>query len=157
MHVSKRAGLLIKIAASCIEKQVNQDMKEHDITGSQLSVLQHLEGAGELLPMRSIETALHISQPTALGLVRRLEKKDYVSTCTCAEDRRVMLVGITETGRTICREANRQMEQFEDRMLGGMSGEERDQFLILLERALSNICSCSSGSCKKEETCHGDA
>lgn len=154
MHVTKRAGLLIKIAASCIEKQVNQDMKEHDITGSQLSVLQHLTCAGEPLPMRSIETALHISQPTALGLVRRLEKKEYVSTCTSAEDRRVLLVGITETGRTICQEANRQMEAFEDKMLDGMSGAERDQFLSLLEQALSNIC---SGSCRKEDACHADS
>jgi len=135
----RSVGLMIKTASCCLEKKVNQEMKEEDLTSSQFGVLRLLSGEGQALPMKELEKSLHISQPTALGLVRRLEPKGYVTTRTSEKDRRVLLVEITKKGQAVCNRARQHALETEAQMLSGMSDSEKDFLRDLLWRLLENV------------------
>lgn len=65
-----------------ISKTTNRQLREHDITLSQVQVLGFLYEKGENIPLKSIEAEFHITQPTVAGITRRLVNKELISLQT---------------------------------------------------------------------------
>ena len=65
---------------------------------NQLTVLFHLYYHGDRI-MRQIAEKLRVSDPTATGIIDRLTEKGLVERFRDLEDRRRVIVGLTETGR----------------------------------------------------------
>ena len=82
-----------------------------------LDVLMLLADEGRL-PMRSIADALDVSQASTTGIVDRMEQRGLVERQRDDEDRRVVMVALTETGR-----------QF----IAGIATERRGRLATLLE------------------------
>ena len=70
----------------------------NDLTLNQLTVLFHLYYHGDRI-MRQIAEKLRVSDPTATGIIDRLTEKGLVERFRDLEDRRRVIVGLTETGR----------------------------------------------------------
>lgn len=68
------------------------------ISMTQLHVMHLLEHHGELAMSRLAET-LDVSVSAATGLVDRVEERGFVERIRVSEDRRVVMVRITDTGR----------------------------------------------------------
>ena len=104
-------GRLLKQIHDGLEKQANNDLRTHDLTMAQVSVLMLLNDADkETLTLKEIEKALHVAQSTSAGIVSRLEQKGFVESFGDAEDKRIKLVRITQTGRQCCGEARANMD-----------------------------------------------
>jgi DNA-binding MarR family transcriptional regulator len=69
----------------------------------QLIVLTVLEGDGAL-PMRRLAEALDVSDASATGIVSRMEKRDLVERRHGTEDRREVLVHLTDAGASVFHE-----------------------------------------------------
>lgn len=69
----------------------------------QLIVLTVLEGDGAL-PMRRLAEALDVSDASATGIVSRMEKRDLVERHHGTEDRREVLVRLTDAGASVFHE-----------------------------------------------------
>jgi DNA-binding MarR family transcriptional regulator len=68
------------------------------VTQTQFLVLVAIHAAGRC-PMGTLARNLHVQMPTATGIVNRLVRAGYVRRTPDPEDRRQVLVGLTDKGR----------------------------------------------------------
>jgi len=86
-------------------------------TPSQLLVLQEIEQRGEATPS-AIASALQFGQPTVTSIVDRLVASELVTRRRSAEDRRQILLQVTDTGREVLDAAPDLLQtQFRERFL----------------------------------------
>lgn len=130
----------IKWLAIVMEQMVNQAISEQELTMSQGAVLFQLANAPEgTLSLKEIERNVRLSQPVALGIVKRLEEKDFVVSAVSPKDRRAKNIQITELGRQRLFEARAIMEQTEKDMFVGMTANDIDQFRACVMHMIQNI------------------
>lgn len=133
-------GFYIKQIHDRLEKQANNNMRQKDLTLSQVATLLRLQEAENgQLSMKELERYFGVAQSTVAGIVSRLEQKKFVEAHADANDRRVKLVRITTLGKECCDEASQQMKDTDQKLLQGFSEEERKEFCSLLIRASENL------------------
>ncbi|MBI2763946.1 MAG: MarR family transcriptional regulator [Chloroflexi bacterium] len=69
--------------------------------------------------MRGLAESLDVSQASATGIVDRMQRRDLVERSHDPDDRRVVRVSLTETGR---------------RLIDGVAAERRGRLGLLLDR-----------------------
>ncbi len=140
MEEQTSCGLLLKQIHDGMERQANNELRAHDLTFAQISVLMLLDGAENgTLALKEIEKTLRVAQSTAAGIVARLEQKGFAEGCGDAADRRVKRVRITGTGRQCCGEARANMGHGEEALLSGLTEEERMILRMLLVKVRQNV------------------
>ena len=134
-------GGLIKQIHDALERNANNAMRPQGMTMAQFGVLLALDRAEDgILPLKTLEQkTLRVAQSTAAGIVNRLEQKDFVESFGDSGDRRVKLVRITAAGKACCREAERNMERAEEKLLSGLTETERSICLALLKKVRDTV------------------
>lgn len=135
MRQEKDCGFYIKHINDVLQRDANNALRSQDLTLSQITVLLLLEGApdGEL-SLKELERRLQVAQSTAAGIVVRLEQKDFVTSFTSSEDKRIKMVRVTERGLGCCESAKQNMQQTEDRLLSKLTEAERNTLIELLRK-----------------------
>ena len=89
-----------------------------------LLTLSALEREG---PVRvtTLAAAAGISQPAMTGMIQRLERKGLVTGVDDPEDARVALVGLSDAGRVLRRDQQRERRDRLAVLLAGLSAETR--------------------------------
>lgn len=136
-----------------IEEKAVKTGEYKDLTVNDMHVIEAID-MHEPKNMTSVAKALSVTTGTLTISVNGLVKKGYVSRIRSEEDRRVVLVSLTEKG---CR-AFAQHKRFHQRMIRavteGLTAEEQ----VVLERALRNVNQFfreipdSKRSCKEEKS-----
>lgn len=130
---------LIKLIAEQAERNANRLLRRLDITSSQLRALLTIEEAGEPIPEKRLEEQLHISQPSTVGLVRRMEGKELITTTPSPRDRRSILLELTPKGKKICQESKQDMIYGQNVVEQGLSEEEKCQLRRILGQIYQNL------------------
>lgn len=131
---------LLKQLHDMLERGANNSLRPYNLTMSQMEVLIILDQSPlHSMPLKELERRLHVAQSTAAGLVARLEKKGFVESYTSADDHRVKMVQVTDTGAECLRTSEAHRTSHETQLLAGFSPEEREQFRALLARAAKNL------------------
>ena len=140
MQRDNLCSALIKQIHDRLEKRVNALLRQQDLTLSQMNVLMELESArGRPLPLKELESLLHVAQSTAAGIVFRLKQKGFVESRPDENDRRVRMVSITAAGSACCRNAAADVKNMEAQLLGRLTEPERVLFRDLLEKAYQGL------------------
>lgn len=132
-------GFLIKLIYDEIDREVNRKLVKHGLTSSQVAVLIFLHTQEHAqATIKDIQRFLNVSQPTATGLVRRLEKKGFVRVFEDSQDRRVRIVRLTNETSSVYESIQSLMRETEAMLMQGFSAQERDQVYALLNRIYQN-------------------
>ena len=132
-------GFLIKLIYDEIDREVNRKLVKHGLTSSQVAVLIFLHTQERAqATIKDIQRFLNVSQPTATGLVRRLEKKGFVRVFEDPQDRRVRIVRLTNETSSVYESIQSLMRETEAMLMQGFSAQERDQVYALLNRIYQN-------------------
>ena len=75
------------------------------ISMAQLHILYTLQGSGEM-PMSRLAEVLHVSLSSATGLIDRIEERGFVERTRVPEDRRIVLIRVTDAGRRMLEEVD---------------------------------------------------
>jgi DNA-binding MarR family transcriptional regulator len=75
------------------------------ISMAQLHILYTLQRSGEM-PMSHLADHLNVSVSNATGLIDRIEERGFIERRRVAEDRRVVLIHVTEAGRRMLEEVD---------------------------------------------------
>lgn len=135
MNYTTTCPALIKQINDALEKQANNILRESGLTMSQVAVLIELDSAeGKQLHLKALERRFEVAQPTMLGIVRRLEEKDYVTMIPDENDRRMKLVRLSGEGEKKCEYGYTHMNLAESNLLSALNEDEREQFKTLLEK-----------------------
>lgn len=119
-----------------IEKKLNQMKRQTThaagLTPSQFVVLSTLWGR-DGIPFKDLAAANWCTRPTMTGIVDTLEKKGLVTRQPNPEDRRSLLVCLTDNGRALQR-TTRSMDAIFQNCCDGLNASETRQLSELLKK-----------------------
>lgn len=128
-------GILIKKINDGLERDANNDLRESGLTVSQAGILSVLSSSGEDgMPLKKLEERLHIAQPTAAGIIRRMVQSGLLEYYADPSDGRAKNVRMTERGKELSRWGREQMEKAERKLLDPLTEEEAAAFRSCLEK-----------------------
>ncbi|WP_127754496.1 MarR family transcriptional regulator [Devosia sp. 1566] len=112
------------------ERQGSQSLTE--VQFALLSILAQ----GEDLDQTALAGASGIDRSNVADVLKRLEVRGLVRRTAGLEDKRLVLVEITEKGRGLVGVAEQQLRRVDDQMLSQLNPGDRQQFIDLLMRVL---------------------
>jgi MarR family transcriptional regulator, organic hydroperoxide resistance regulator len=128
------AYLSLLRTTDALQTQVEAQLKEFGLTGTQYNALRILRGAGpEGLPCREIGERMITRDPDITRLLDRLEDRGFVQRARAKHDRRVIYGKITAAGLKLLREMDGPLEKFGREMLRHVGQEKLKQLIELLE------------------------
>jgi DNA-binding MarR family transcriptional regulator len=114
---------------------MRRDVREQvDLTPSRHRLLRVVARAGEPQRQTALAAALDVVPRSVTSLVDDLESAGLVERRPDPTDRRATLVAVTDEGRAVLAEADRQRRRHADELLGRLEPAERDELLRLLHR-----------------------
>ncbi len=128
------AYLSLLRTTDALQTQVEAQLKEFGLTGTQYNALRILRGAGpEGLPCREIGERMITRDPDVTRLLNRLEDRGFAERTRTKRDRRVIYGKITAAGLKLLREMDGPLEKFGREMLRHVGQEKLKQLIELLE------------------------
>lgn len=116
-----------------IEEKAIRTGEYNDLTVNDMHVIEAID-TKEAKNMSSVARALSVTTGTLTISVNGLVKKGYVERVRSEEDRRVVLISLTEKGRA----AHAQHKAFHQQMINAITEGLSEEEQIILERALRN-------------------
>ena len=128
--------VLVKLFKSIttIEEHEIQSGKFKNVTTNDMHVLDAI-GMDKPKNMTSVAKSLGVTTGTLTISVNSLVKKNYVTRVRSEEDRRVVLISLTEKGR----EAYMQHKQFRDGLVTSIVKDLSEEEKVILQKALKKI------------------
>ncbi|MFI3250964.1 MAG: hypothetical protein R3Y07_08375 [Eubacteriales bacterium] len=119
-------------------KQINHRLNQFDLSMAQGLVLIFLQEAeGHELPIKTLEKMSETAQPTMLGVINRLEQKNFITTHL--SEKRKKMVKITEAGLEMIPQLKECIEEVERIFFHDFTVGEHAIFMELLQKAKHNL------------------
>lgn len=104
----------------------------------------HMRALESLAPdhtrsMKELAEELQLTPPSVTMLARRLVETGLLRRAPHPDDSRVALLALTERGRTMYEQVSQEQVARMARLLQGLTPEEQQQFLSLLQRAVEAL------------------
>ena len=135
----KSIGGIIKYISDKVRQKADNNLKDHNVTLSQVRVLNFLWRENGSCSQKQIEDFLQVSHPTVVGLVSRMEQSGYIQTSVSPDDKRNKIVTVTDSGMSLASELCRYMEDIDKRMLVGLTDEQQAQLADMLYIVAQNF------------------
>lgn len=137
-------GGLLRELTIAVHRNIGVELSEHelgDMKGPQSMALGYLirASAQDEIYVKDLEKYMKIRKSTASELVSRLEKNGYVKTEKSQKDGRLKRLIVTEEGHEAYDRILQFLQEIDDRLVEGLSKEEVDTFVNLLNRLIQNM------------------
>ena len=117
-----------------IEEQAVREEKYKNITTNDMRVIEAI-GVGRPKNMTAVAKELGVTTGTLTIAVNSLVKKGLADRVRSEEDRRVVLVSLSQKGVEIFK----QHQQFHEKMINGVVEQLTEEEKVVLEKALKNL------------------
>lgn len=119
------------------EINLNAQLNTHNLHRAQWTVLYYLYNIG---PATLVEISHYqgVEKPTITRTFASLEKLGYVERVQ-GKDKREKRMRLTETGKNIYEQVRITIDQYERNILEGISEEEQQNMMHIMERMRNNI------------------
>ncbi len=136
--IDESVGYLLKLVRNGLDRAIDAEMAEHDLTGVQwgpLLMLHHGVGttAGELARYACVDTG------AVTRMLDRLEAKGLVERRASPKDRRVVELRLTREGERLCKQIPFGLARVGNHLLRGFTADEFEMLKRLLRRMVDNI------------------
>ena len=132
-------GEYIHWISDVLEKRTELSLMKQGLTLSQMMVIESFRHSEDgYQTVQDIQNALHVAQPTASGLVKRMEKKGLLKRVK-SRDKREKIIALTEEGLEKITSARKGMLSTEKYLLENLDDEEIEQFRYLLDKVWNSI------------------
>ncbi|MFD4490172.1 MarR family winged helix-turn-helix transcriptional regulator [Lysinibacillus fusiformis] len=111
---------------------LNEVLKQHHLYSSQWAILYCLHKNGPMT-LTQIWKYLNVEAPSITRAITRLETLGWVERLD-GEDKREKIVTLTEQANERLPAITETILAFEEEMVGSLTAEEQQQFMILLEK-----------------------
>ena len=116
--------------ARALRRSVHATLKEHGLTGAQFSLLTSIPPEG--IPLTQLASRSWADPGNVSGTIDRLESSGWVTRERWAEDRRVVLVFLSERGRELLAKLVPRHRKAVECAVRGLSLEQMEQLRTLL-------------------------
>lgn len=125
-----------------LDNRLSRHFREYGLTVSRFNVLRSLLLAERPLTCGEIGERMIQIVPAVTALVDHLEQQGLVERQRCTEDRRVVHVRITSTGKKLVDDAAKPLAELEKRLMKKLSKSEQKTLIALLEKTRGSISEC---------------
>lgn len=130
----------IKVLNTAIERILNKELAEYDITYTQATVIGYLKHHPEQdICQKDIEINLGLTHPTVSSILSRMEEKNMIETRNMASDRRYKYIDLTEKAMNISDEIHTVIKKITAELFAGVSKEEQQVFSNVLKTLISQV------------------
>ena len=132
---------LCKLLHSAMKEKLNWSIRQMgvDLTSAQLDVLICIaQGGGRPVNQKDIEEELKLSNPTVTGILKRMERKGFISRTVGRRDRRYKEVQLTEKCALLGEKLHPSALEHLETMFRGFTREEFETLNQMLRRLLEN-------------------
>lgn len=131
-------GVLGRVArmAAIAGREVSDELKECGLLGSDFDILATLRRAGEPLTPTALYQSAMLSSGAMTARLDKLEQRGLIERQAAPDDRRSLLVNLTEAGLALVDQAVERHVANERRLLAPLNQEEQAQLAALLKRWL---------------------
>ncbi|HIZ76633.1 MAG TPA: MarR family transcriptional regulator [Firmicutes bacterium] len=130
----------IKVLNTAIERILNKELAEYDITYTQATVIGYLKHHPEQdICQKDIEINLGLTHPTVSSILSRMEEKNMIETRNMASDRRYKYIDLTEKAMNISDEIHTVIQRITAELFAGVSKEEQQVFSNVLKTLISQV------------------
>lgn len=127
-----------------VEAELDRLFRQAGLTGAGVNVLMILEGAAEPLSPGVIGERLLVTRGTVTGLVDTLEKEGRLRRRPNPDDRRSVLVELTDDGLALIREVMDRLFPAQAEMTDTLSAREKETLIRLLGKLGDGLAARSS-------------
>lgn len=133
-------GMLIKQISDSIAQMSNNELRKSGLTLSQLRYLEYLsESQNEPTPFKELEAHFMVSQPTVVGVIKRLERKGLVAVLQSKSGGNVKTAVLTEQGKALYNASQAHKSEVEKRLISPLDSNEQAQFEDMLRRVRDHM------------------
>lgn len=133
-------GYKFKRIHEMFRARMNVDMKESDLTFSQMEILFYLEKHSDhAINQQELCDAVQVSHPTMIGLINRMEEKDLVVRRTDPLNRRSRYIEMTQKSQEILRQTRERRHRNDRMLVKGFTDEEMKELNRLLGMVYRNM------------------
>ena len=133
-------GYKFKRIHEMFRARMNVDMKESDLTFSQMEILFYLEKHSDhAINQQELCDAVQVSHPTMIGLINRMEEKDLVVRRTDPHNRRSRYIEMTQKSQEILRQTRERRHRNDRMLVKGFTDEETKELNRLLGMVYRNM------------------
>ena len=135
--MEERIGVYLKKINDLIEKHINNNLKEYNLTLSQGRILGFLQNNKDReVTQKEIEKQFNITHVTVSGIISRLENNGFIKVNRDKRVNKIILLKKSDENEKIIR--NHQ-EKLEECLSKGFSANEKEQFLNYLNKIYFNL------------------
>jgi DNA-binding MarR family transcriptional regulator len=134
---------------SLVAAELNSRFRRFGLTGSTFNVLMILDGAPEPLSPHELGERLLVTRGTVTGLLDTLQRQGLVRRIPHPDDRRMLLIELTETGRTVLRKTWRTHFPAQTEMMSVLSDSEKETLVRLLGKLQAHLEARAPGAVKR--------
>lgn len=129
-------GMRLFHLMGALRMRFTRDLARYGLTFPQFMALLSLEKAEGPCRMGPLAAATLQSLPSMTGIVDRLLERGLVERRRDPEDRRSVVVSLTEAGEQLLRQIKADRRHTVEQVLGHLSPEDRAQLCALLDRMI---------------------
>ena len=140
MEDNLSCSILLKQLHDVQEKNINNTLRNLDLTFSQINVLRALvHSADKQMSLKELEKILHVAQSTTARIVTKMESKGLIDSFSDVSDKRIKYIRLTQYGEQYSSNAKQKLEEEETRLLSSLTETEKIVFVSLLQKIASNL------------------
>ncbi len=134
-------GYKFKRIHEMFRARINEEMKEDDLTCSQMEILFYLVRHKEETPVNQQDlcNAIQVSHPTMIGLLNRMEEKNLVTRRVDPGNRRSRCIEMTPRAQEIMRRTKQQRTRSDEKLVQGFTKEQISELNMLLAMVYRNM------------------
>lgn len=135
--MEERIGIYIKMINDSIEKHINNDLKEYNLTMSQVRILGYLnKNKDRKVTQKEIELEFNITHATVSGIIARLEDNDFIKV---NRSKRTNVIELLEKSHLNKEVIKRKQQKLEEIVSKGFNEEELKVFISNLKLVHDNL------------------
>jgi DNA-binding MarR family transcriptional regulator len=136
MARSPRSFYLIGQLNAAVRLRLERSLREFDLTVAQYTAMSRINGR-EVLSSAKLARAHHVSPQTMNELIGNLEARGLVQRREDPENRRVLLVSLTDEGRSLLAQCDRKVDGLEGDFFAGVDAAELGILRKILDRLIA--------------------
>ncbi len=129
---------IIIVLQRCFLMNLSKELSNGNVSFAQYFLLGHLDQNG-VATMSEIALKMGHTTAAATGLVDRLENLGYITRCHGTDDRRKVMVEITEKGQSLVHGIREDMEKNVQKVMGHLTPDEQSSWLHIYQK-IFNYC-----------------
>ena len=139
--MEKDCGLWLNVLSHKLKNRMNANMQSLGLTGVQSRVMHYIlvKCADGPVFQRDVETAFDLSRSTATGILQLMEKNGLILRESVASDARLKSLIPTEKAACLDAQIGEYLQQTEQRLTKGLSGQQLALFLETAAQMSANL------------------